>query len=499
MNEQHHALATVHVWGDKLMMYINWFLLVLAAGLAGWHQTWMLVLSIGLPLAAVSTMLYLTMPGALLTRVTNGVVFMVMTALHIDQGHGMISLHFGVFVLLAVLLFYRDWIPVIAGAGVIAVHHLLFNYLQEAGYPVYVFAGGTGLGMVLVHAAYVVFESAILVYFCVQLKHETVRNFELQEIGVHLVEVDGKIDLSFRKKDPRSDFAVSYNQFIQAVHNAIESAHKISGRLLSATEQMKYTAEQAKANSDQQKLDTQQAAVAVKQMSVAIGEVAHNAEEAATVTQSASDETSAGGKVVINARDVINDLADKVGHTTTVIEALEKNAQDISMVLDVIKTIAEQTNLLALNAAIEAARAGEQGRGFAVVAGEVRSLAARTQESTKEINTMIDKLQAGAKDAVQAMTVGQERAKLGVEHVNKAAEVLQAITVQIANIREMNDRIARTAEEQSSTVKDINSTMSSINKLSQETASNINVVATEGSDLAALAHQLNTYVARFKI
>ena len=132
MKGQTNSLRSVHVAGDKLMMLINWFLLVLAAGLAGWHDTWMLVLTIALPLAVGSTLLYLLLPGSLTTRLTNGAVFMVMTALHIHQGHGMISLHFGVFVLLAVLLFYRDWIPVITGATVIAVHHLSFNYLASA-------------------------------------------------------------------------------------------------------------------------------------------------------------------------------------------------------------------------------------------------------------------------------------------------------------------------------------------------------------------------------
>ena len=499
MKGQTNSLRSVHVAGDKLMMLINWFLLVLAAGLAGWHDTWMLVLTIALPLAVGSTLLYLLLPGSLTTRLTNGAVFMVMTALHIHQGHGMISLHFGVFVLLAVLLFYRDWIPVITGATVIAVHHLSFNYLQESGYPVYVFANGTGLSMVLIHAAYVVFESAILVYFCVQLRNETIRNFELQEIGEHLAEIDGKIDLSFRKENPRSEFAVCYNQFIQAVHNAIESAKTISTKLLSASEHMSVTAGQAKSNSQQQQLETSQAAVAVKQMTVAIQDVAQNAEEAANVTQSANDETAAGEKVVHNAKNVINELAAKVAHTAAVIQTLEKNAQDITMVLDVIKTIAEQTNLLALNAAIEAARAGEQGRGFAVVAGEVRSLAVRTQESTKEINTMIEALQGGTKEAVQSMKEGEERARLGVEHVNKASETLQALTRQIVNIREMNDRIACSAEEQSSTVKEIDGTMANINKLSQETASSITVVAEEGSELTTLANQLNTYVERFKI
>ena len=499
MTGQLHSLQAVHIAGDKLMMFTNWFLFVLAAGLAGWYGTWILALSIALPLAVVSTLLYMMMPGSLTTRLANGAIFMVMTALHIDQGHGMIAIHFGVFVLLAVLLFYRDWMPVITAAAVIAVHHLSFNYLQASGYPVYVFANGTGLSMVLIHAAYVVFESAILVYFCRQLRNETIRNSELQEIGQHLTEIDGKIDLSFRKDNPRSEFAVGYNTFIQAVHSAIESAKNISDKMLTASEHMSTTADEAKTNSRKQQLETEQAAVAVKQMTVAIQDVAQNAEEAASVAQCANDETRAGEKVVVNAEGVIKDLAAKVAHTAAVILELEKNAQGITMVLDVIKTIAEQTNLLALNAAIEAARAGEEGRGFTVVASEVRSLAVRTQESTKEINTMIETLQAGTKEAVKSMQEGEEQARHGVEHVNKTSETLQALARQITNIREMNDRIACSAEEQSSTVKEIDGTMANINQLSQDTASSITEVAEEGNELTTLANELSTYVKRFKI
>ena len=158
--------------GDRLMLVVIATLLLLSLCLAPWYGTWPEVFSIALPAAGVSTWLILTLPGALVTRCTIAAVLMIMTALHIHQAHGMIEMHFGVFVLLAFLLFYRDWVPLVVAAAVIAVHHLAFNYLQRGGHAVWVFADGTGFDIVLVHAAYVVFETGLLVWMARALRAE---------------------------------------------------------------------------------------------------------------------------------------------------------------------------------------------------------------------------------------------------------------------------------------------------------------------------------------
>lgn len=206
----------------------------------------------------------------------------------------------------------------------------------------------------------------------------------------------------------------------------------------------------------EQQAETDQIATAVNQMVASIQEVASNAQHAADAAGRADTETASGQRLVAHTSQSITALEGEIRQAAQVIHELEGQSNEISKVLDVIRGIAEQTNLLALNAAIEAARAGEQGRGFAVVADEVRSLAARTQQSTTDIQSMISALQERAQSAVTVMEQSSRQAHTSVAHAEEAATALDGIGQRVNEITDMNAQIATAVEQQGAVSEDIN-------------------------------------------
>ncbi len=236
--------------------------------------------------------------------------------------------------------------------------------------------------------------------------------------------------------------------------------------------------------------ETEQVATAMAQMLSAIQEVAKNTSEAASSAQQASKRASCGKKVVDQTITNIDHISRTVENASSVLQGLQQETENIGKILDVIRDIAEQTNLLALNAAIEAARAGEQGRGFAVVADEVRSLANRTQQSTQEIQSMIERLQEGSQNAVREMENGRSQAQQGVEQVNKAGELLDEINGMVASISDMNTMIASAVEEQSAVASEVNGNVSMIREGAETVSSNVQQMAEEARDINERASRL---------
>lgn len=300
----------------------------------------------------------------------------------------------------------------------------------------------------------------------------------------------------------KSDFSWMAFELDSARKNVANLVHTLTGgvsQLNTATQNMTVISKETVTGVLKQQEETDQVATAMNEMTASVQEVARTATSAAEAARNADNEAKAGKQVVLETMQSIDTLASEVEKAADTLSELEADIGNIGAIVDVIRGITEQTNLLALNAAIEAARAGEHGRGFAVVADEVRTLAARTQSSTHEIEEMVERLQQGARAAVKVMNESRESAKTSVEKAASAGSALDTITAMISTMDEMSTQISNAANEQSSVAEDINRGIVNISQIADHTADGARATSEAVDTLSSLSSQLQDASAKFKV
>lgn len=284
-----------------------------------------------------------------------------------------------------------------------------------------------------------------------------------------------------------------------SLHDTIERISESSNMLASASEELHAVTEDTNRGLNQQSAEIDQAATAVNEMTAAVEEVARNAVNTADDSKAADKSTYQGREKVSQTLESINKLVGNISDTSSEVKILAQSAGEISQVLVVIRSIAEQTNLLALNAAIEAARAGDAGRGFAVVADEVRALAHRTQQSTAEIEQMIEGIQSGTGRAVDAMNESQDRANGTLVVAREANDALEVISEAITSINQKNLVIASASEEQAQVAREVDRNLVNIRDLSMQTSAGANQTNAASQELSRLAVDLHSMVSKFRL
>ncbi|NWB93890.1 cache domain-containing protein [Pseudomonas agarici] len=305
--------------------------------------------------------------------------------------------------------------------------------------------------------------------------------------------------LTVTSGDELGDLAASFNRFVDKIHGLVRQIAEMTLQLTGLFSAVSDQVDRSGQAMERQRHETDQVATAINQMSAAAHEVAKNAQGAAVAAQQTDAEGQAAKRVVNGNIKQIHALVDDIRNSGTSLDSLQKDVSSIVSVLGVIRSIADQTNLLALNAAIEAARAGEAGRGFAVVADEVRALASRTQQSTQEIQSMIDRLQQGTQGAVEAMRRSSQAGDDTSVQANEAGASLDTIARLMSTINSMNAQIASAAEEQTAVAEEINRNMHQIAEAADSVADQTQQSAQTSRSLADLGQRLGKLVGQFRI
>jgi methyl-accepting chemotaxis protein len=428
---------TAHV--NIFFAVVLWALFVLSLSLAAWHESWRVAWLVGLPTVLLPSVMLWLAPHKLVTRLSVGAALMIFCALNIQQGHGMIELHFGIFALLALLLFYEDWRVIAAAATVIAVHHLLFTYLQAGGHAM-ICMPKPSWGLTFLHAVYVVVESAGLCYLAVMLH---------------------------RKTDHAEKSKEELEAHLRTIGEVVQQAHVGIGRISTAARGLALASREIASGAQEQSASLEETSASLEQITATMRQSTDHVKEASRLAEKSGASAEEGGRVVSDAVLAMSEI--------------NTASARISDIIATINEIAFQTNLLAVNAAVEAARAGEEGRGFAVVASEVRSLALRTASAAKEIKTLIND--------------SQKKVARGTELVNRSGNTLEGIVGSVQSFGTIFADLVTAAEEQSLGVEQINLALGQMDQVTQVSSSKTEDLAATANGLSELSAQLMSLVS----
>ncbi|ADP99199.1 methyl-accepting chemotaxis protein [Marinobacter adhaerens] len=466
------------------------------------YGTTMFALIASLLVGGLATAGFFTMRGTRALSSLFAICLMLFSAIMIQAQLGRIEMHFHIFAALALVIIYRDWLPVVVGAATIALHHVAFTALELAGatlgeMPIMIFNYDCNWSITFLHAAFVVFESAILVFFAIQMGAEQRQSFQIIDI-IRTFDADNDLTSRLDGAD-KSVTASSFNNMLDRFVELIARLKELSGQLRSNADDMTSVSDTTTQIANEQQVQTDQAATATNEMSASIQEVASNAQLASDAASNASAAATRGGEAMANASKLTESTDEALESSANRVDELSEKIESISSVVGSINAISEQTNLLALNAAIEAVRAGEHGRGFSVVADEVRALSLRTQEFTDQIRATVGELSDISEATKASMEMGRTRSAESTRAMRETGEAIREVEAAIGEVSRMNCQIASASEEQAATSLQINENIHSIANRNNDVVSEAERVRTMASDLEAVTEKLNELVKLYRI
>ncbi|TDF39765.1 hypothetical protein EYS14_09685 [Alteromonadaceae bacterium M269] len=500
MSQQQELGSTAISNANKLFSNLLIFLFLMTIGLAAVYNKWWELIIIGVPSLLLPLYLLRTNPNAESTHHIVALSMLIFVALHLQQAQGMTELHFGVFVILAMLVLYQNWRILLTSVLFVAVHHLSFFIMQLNSIPVFVFEPDRiGISIFLIHATYAVIEGLMVGYVALQNRQAEQASSTISETILRISEEGNSLNLRERADSIEGNVYVqSFNALLNSIQNLSRNIGSVSNDLRDRSEQMNQLTQKLYEIKTKSFNEVDNIANSMAQLSSSVNKAASSANEANQEMTLMADDTANASSIIGAANNTNQIVLSGINVASDNINALSSACGEITGILGDISGIADQTNLLALNAAIEAARAGEHGRGFAVVADEVRQLAQRTTESTGKIDTMMSQLLEQAKKSVESMTESVERVEQSNEQTEQANQLITKINESIKHCADLNKFVAKAMDEQAKASADMADAIQYVRQLASEENSQVELIQNQASNLDGAATQVNEEVAHLK-
>jgi len=464
-----HSQNAQALLGDRIILASITLSALAAVAIGASYVDSALAWGVSALLLGVSLGIYVVAKASLLSRMVLAFAFMGFVVLHIQLAQGTTMYHFGVFTTLALLLVYLDWRPIVLAAAAIAVHHVAFDRLQAAGWGLYCLTQ-PDFGTVIIHALYVVVQTALEVLLAVRIRAIVREGHELETLVGAVDRPQGLVLDAVAQVGVHTPKGQTLKSMFERMDAAVATVRQSAGNMEVACAEIASGNQDLSARTESQASALQQTSSAMEELDSTVKQNADNASQANQLAQSASTVATQGGAVVSEVVDTMR--------------GINESARKIHDIISVIDGIAFQTNILALNAAVEAARAGEQGRGFAVVASEVRSLAGRSAKAAKEIKQLIT-------DSVQ-------RVERGSALADQAGATMTEVVASIRRVTDIMGEISAASSEQSRGVGHVGDAVVQLDQSTQQNAALVEQMAAAAASLRGQSQELVQAVSVFQ-